>query len=206
MTVHHYYHIYADGDWKPALSEHLSAMKEGFPSQPLTDASVVGSPPSVMETYGSLPLDWDVYLFDDGWEQRTLRLIYEDVQNGLIEPDDQVLYAHTKGAANPSAINTAWRGCMTRHLVSGADKALALLAEGADTVGCHWLTPEEYPESVLTPYYGGNFWWATGAHLARLDAPSNDTRYHAETWLGSVVPHNPVSLATGWPGLACAHH
>lgn len=199
--IRHFYHLYADGDWRPALLEHLLAMET------ITDpvdavVGVVGSKTNRKEAIRCLPDSWWYEEHEDGYEQRTLELI----RQADIKPDDLVLYAHTKGAGNPSLLNTGWRRCMTKNLIRGWRTAVGHIFDGADTVGVHWLTPEQYPKQVQIPYYGGNFWWATGDHILQLPPPSYESRYHAEAWLGTVSPDNPVDLQPGWPGEGCAYH
>lgn len=198
--IEHYYHLYADGDWRPALSEHQEALR-GLPLGRVV-VGVVGAPEARREALSVLPDWWDIVEADEGWEQVTLDALFKD----LPRIKGPVLYAHSKGAANASDVNTAWRRCMTRSVVWHWPRALRALGRGHDTVGVHWLTPEEHPQAVQIPYYGGNFWWATADHLWRLPPPSHATRYHAEAWLGTVRPHNPLDLMPGWPGLGCAVH
>lgn len=202
--IHHFYHIYADGNWRAALEEHQRALSSLMEHNDVeVTVGIVGSQPNRQVVQNYLSRDWWKAEFDDGWEQQTLDLIFA---HGGIEADDLVLYAHSKGAANPSDVNTVWRRCMTQKLIIDWRTPLAELAAGHDTVGVHWLTPEEHPDTVQVPYYGGNFWWASAAHIRRLSAPTYETRYHAEAWLGSVRPDRPKDLQPGWPGAGCKDH
>lgn len=207
--IQHFYHLYADGDWEQPLEEHVRALRTVTVPLNIT-VGVVGQTAAVgRASEALLRLMPQGYRAVDvsgntGWEQDTLRLIRQALPS--MDPTDTVLYAHTKGAANPSGTNTAWRQCMTRKLVRGWRSAQQALRQGADTVGCHWLTPEKNPKVVEIPYYGGNFWWATPEHLKRLPDPSDETRYHAEAWLGTVVPGVPADFAPGWPGAGCVNH
>lgn len=206
--IRHFYHLYADGAWGQPLAEHVAAWRTVTAPKQLT-IGIVGSVHNVGLAGDTLPDLLDDYDAVDvsggcGWEQDTLRLIVQALPN--MYGGDLVLYAHTKGAANPSVTNTAWRGCMTRNLVRGWRSATQAVGNGADTVGCHWLTPQKHPRSVRVPYYGGNFWWATPEHLKRLPEPSDESRYHGEAWLGTVPPNNPADFAPGWPGAGCVNH
>lgn len=200
--IRHFYHLYADGLWLPPLLEHLVALRSLPPM--LTTVGVVGSPANRRKAIAWLDPSWQVEEFDDGHEQRTLDMLFASLM--LDEVDGPVLYAHTKGASDPSRLNVDWRRCMTQKLIACPTRALVLLGKGWDTVGCHWLTPEEYPRQVQIPFYGGNFWWASAAHLRRLPAPSHASRWHAESWLGTVRPSSPADLAPGWPGVPCRTH
>lgn len=201
MRIQHFYHVYADGNWQQAFEEHREALSHIRLPMDVT-VGIVGSIENRARVLGKMPSNWWPVHTVQGHEQHTLRLIHQNAHL-LTGP---VLYAHSKGSANPTEWSDAWRRCMTHHLITEADVALDRLAGGADTVGVHWLTPEEHPDHVQIPYYGGNFWWAMPKHLVRLPEPSNETRYHAEAWLGTVRPENPVDLQPGWPGAACLHH
>lgn len=196
--ISHYYHIFVDGNWRKPWSDHMKALK-GLPVDRFV-VGVVGSPLArrrfLREVGDVVPryVGWD-----EGYEQQTLRLIHEDLGN----ISGHVLYAHSKGAFHDTDVNMYWRRCMTRNLVNSHAYSYAL---DYDVVGCHWLTPEEYPEQVQIPYFGGNFWWSSVEHLGKLSPPSDETRYHAEAWLGTVRPDKVLDLAPGWPGLGCSQH
>lgn len=202
--VRHYYHLYADpaGRWRSILRRHLHAMDLSGLEWDLV-VGVVGPEEIVQEVALQLPLGTRIVCWPDGFEQRTLNLIHDDIQAGLEGP---VLYAHSKGAGFPQPYSNAWRHCMTR-IVRDAKVCLDLLAEGADAIGSHWLTAEEWPgRGIDPPFYGGNFWWTTSEHLRQLDRPSEGDRFGAERWLTSVMPKNPVNLVSGWPGGDCHKH
>lgn len=199
--IQHFYHLYADGEWEQPLAEHMEALAT-IPQRMQVTIGIVGSIENRAKVLAKTPSSWWPVHWTEGFEQQTLELIYLNAWSFT----GPVLYAHSKGAAYPTPVSDMWRGCMTRHLINDSSKVLAHLDAGADTVGVHWLTPEAYPDSVQIPYYGGNFWWSTAEHLRRLPPPSNETRYHAEAWLGTVRPDNPVDLEPGWPGAGCAHH
>lgn len=199
--IHHYYHLYADGDWQVPLKEHIEAIEK------ITDpiqvrVGIVGSPENMDAAASALPREgWDLCaIANQGWEQVTLNALFRE----LPEIDGPVLYAHTKGAANPSKVNDAWRRCMTHHNIIGWSRAVRYL-DYNDLVGCHWLTPQQYPEAVQIPFFGGNFWWATPEYLRTLPEPSMETRHHAEAWVGTGDPHI-AELVQGWPGLHCTSH
>jgi hypothetical protein len=140
-------------------------------------------------------------------ELPTLALLRE----WLPEKDDwYVLYLHAKGVRHPhSPITHAWRRCMTRHTVHNWRSCVADLDSGCDSVGAHWLTPQEYPERIrAASYWGGNFWWAKSSFLRTLpELPANATTraefYLAESWIGRG-PRLPVvrDYAPHWPDLA----
>lgn len=193
---HHFYHLYADGDWGRPLAEHLNALDRiGVPFR--VTCGVVGSAKNRAEAIGCLPGSWELVEFDDGFEDRTLNLIKERLS------DIPVLYAHTKGAGFPLEVSDAWRACMTRQVVGKWRTNLQALASH-DIVGAHWLTPEEWFE-VESPFFGGNYWWATAAHLRSLPPLEMRDRFSAERWIGTM-PARVLNLVAGWPGQTCQQH
>lgn len=129
-----------------------------------------------------------------GFEQVTLSTLQSDLVG---KKKSAVLNAHTKGAYNSTQFNAKWRRSMIRRVISDWARCLDRLID-ADIVGCHWLTPERFPESVVTPFFGGNFWWARSDYLNRLPPIRNRTRYDAEHWIGLGNP-KAWDLLPGWP-------
>lgn len=190
--IRHYYHVYADGDWRDAVTEHLAAL-EGLAAA--VTVGIVGSPQNrraVRQAFEVANVETWVEAAG-GWEQVTLGALRRD----LAHHDDPVLYAHTKGAAHRTRINDLWRRSMTALVVD--EQRADLLAEH-DAVGCHWLTPGDWPNLVDSPYFGGNFWWATAAYLRTLPPLAMTNRYDAEQWIGLGNPR-VADLLPGWPDL-----
>jgi len=123
-----------------------------------------------------------------------------------------VIYFHTKGATKPgNAFWDQWRDCMMKHCVWNWQQCVLDLEMGFDTAGVHYLVPEKYPGSVLSPFYGGNFWWAKSDYLLTLPpiAPSAVDRpsfYDAESWIGRG-PRRPNARCYGshWPNPTDCH-
>lgn len=199
----HFYHVWVDGAWTEPATEHAEALSSAGFTGHIT-VSLVGEPARraharhilgrLLARLPDSPVDWVEH--DRGHEQVTL----ETLRAWLAASNDDgpVLYAHTKGAYHHGHLNTAWRQSMTRHVVGEWRKCVGLLADGYDTVGCHWLTPDVYPHVVGSPFYGGNFWWATADYLRRLPSVGNATRFDAEGWIGLGDPH-AYDLLPGWP-------
>lgn len=124
-------------------------------------------------------------------ELRTLRLLEEWVPHN---PGWNVLYVHSKGATKPNEMNTRWRNCMMRNLVSNWRQCTEAL-KNFDSVGCHWQGPPLCPPTQHI--WAGNFWWATSDFLATLPSltetqrvklsgiDSLESRYEAEVWIGN---------------------
>jgi hypothetical protein len=202
LPIFHFYHAWADGGWEWPASEHVTAIREsGFKAEAIT-VGLVGSPERV-----TAARDWftEELAFAGpvsfvtapwGYEQVTLHA----VRSFAITRKDEaaVLYAHTKGAMNPTLLTRDWRREMTSHVVTRWDIGAALLCE-YDAVGCFWLTPEKYADRLVeAPFFGGNFWWARASYLARLPKPDDTTRYAAERWIGKGNP-KICDLRPGYP-------
>ena len=202
MKVHHFYHIYAAGAWAEPVREHASALSEAGFEGGLT-VGLIGPAEDrdraremVTMRFPVAGTEW--IEADEGFEQLTLTALKEFVQD--CKDEYAILYAHTKGALDNSSLNACWRRSMTRHVVGNWRKCVSLLENDSyDTVGCHWLMPEEH-DCITTPMYGGNFWWARSGYLRTLPPLSHDTRWRAEEWIGYGQP-KAYDLLPGWPSM-----
>jgi|SRR6185369_1105081 len=119
-------------------------------------------------------------------------------------PGWYVLYHHSKGISTPNQAD-GWRRRMEHYNVWQWRKCIAALDKGSDACGCHWLTPEQHPGTILTPMFGGNYWWCTSEYAATLPPlpePIWANRYEAESWIGRG-PKRPkiTDFYPGWPTL-----
>jgi hypothetical protein len=196
----HFYHIWADGHWKVPVHDHLKALRESqFPGS--VHVGIVGTPHNRddVKRYVSKFWSWETDFCaegDSGYEQVTISALRDYVHRDGTEP--YVLYAHTKGAFAESVARDNWREAMTEPLVRYWRLALAALTN-YDAVGLYWLTPEEFSDrNISTPFFGGNFWWATAAYLRTLPLAGNASRFDAEHWIGLGNP-KVLDLQPGWP-------
>jgi hypothetical protein len=200
MKPAHFYHLYCGGDWRRIASEHVAALSEAGFDGPCV-VTVLG--PDRHEGFWWCMENWpDAVLFPyqgDGFEQVTLGFLRDWAR---VQPEDRpVLYAHDKGSFHPSEQNDLWRREMTSGLLDEWQLNVEILQD-SDAVGLHWLTPEEFGwEGIISPFFGGNFWWANAGYLASLPAPQEATRFQAEAWIGLGDPQ-VVDLAPGWPPYA----
>jgi hypothetical protein len=136
----------------------------------------------------------------NAYEQATLTEMYKASQ----DEDAVYLYAHTKGASDPSLINQLWNRSMTFFNVVAWERCLQLL-EGVDAVGCHWITKEQFPHMADAnnpegfPYFGGTYWWAKSSHIKELGEPVRDNRWQAEHWIGKKPDTKVHDTNAGWP-------
>jgi hypothetical protein len=118
--------------------------------------------------------------------------------------DHYVLYHHIKGCSHPNEpAYAAWRKRMERAVVWGWRNCVADLDRGLDSAGAHWLTPEQFPNLVKSPFWGGTFFWSTAKFLLTLPPlppPTWANRFAAESWIGTG-PRRPnvKDYCPGWP-------
>lgn len=178
--LHHFYHIYADGEWREPVEEHLQALKtSGLGAEVGFTLSIglVGNDDNTALVRAYLnghSIRWtEIAWRQQGWEQVTLSVLARESHR----LEGFVFYAHTKGASTPSRFNTAWRQRMTYHTVACWREALLSL-ETHHAYGCHWM---KLQNSWL---FGGNFWWTRMCHLRLLPPPGKHSRWAAEGWIG----------------------
>jgi hypothetical protein len=136
-------------------------------------------------------------------EHPTLNYLVNWLQN---HRDWYVLYHHTKGAIHKGEIAyDVWRRRMQDVVVLNWRRSVQDLDNGMDSVGAHWLTPEQFGHLVKSPFWGGNFWWAKAEFLLTLPpmpvtANSRPEFYYAESWIG-LGPRRPKvkDYIPGWP-------
>ena len=184
--IHHFYHVYADGDWHFKLSDHIRALKTYGLYDNLESFNIgcVGSDENFNNVVSLLQENGIkctiVAHANTGWEQVTLNHLWLKAKT---HKNDIFLYCHTKGAANISELNETWRRGMTRKLVVEWERCVYALEQSYSTVGCHYYS--DNPDNP-NPFWGGNFWWATGAHINLLNVCGNTRRHEAESWIGTI--------------------
>lgn len=202
MSLYHWLHVYADGAWQLPVEEHITALLDSGLADELDGMFVgfVGIDRNIntVESYMRGRIGFTVVARrGEGWEQETMREMQKYADNA----DGKILYTHTKGAAaaliadEPHDLNAEWRRSMTADTVIRWRECVELL-ETHDAVGAH-IIPEEYGGE----YFGGNFWWANSSYLTTLPPIGEETRYHAENWIGTGTDPALFDLRPGWPGL-----
>lgn len=187
----HFYHLYADGEYLPAVERHVTALVDSGLQDELVKFHVcaVGSRENCVKALefvkdcGGRPSHAS---FGDGWEQFTLDRLVDHVR---VE-DGYTLYCHTKGAASRSDINEAWRESMTVFMVDRWREAVGYLTDH-DTVGTHLIIDHGM-------FWGGNFWWGSNDWLRTLPPLRYESRYEAEAWIGQGEGVR-YDMNPGWP-------
>lgn len=182
--IWHFYHIYADGDWKVPVETHLRALQQSGLAGRLDGLffGLVGSESrrdDVMEVMPGMV----VAQADTGWEQVTLEALDDFCQ---VE-DGKILYAHTKGAWNNTDLSKTWRESMTFDCVMRWQEAVNALDKN-DVAGPYWLKSAEPEHREHEFFFAGNFWWANASYIRTLPEIKNENRYQAEGWIGLGDP------------------
>lgn len=204
MYLRHYYHVYADGNWRHIVSEHLCSVRSSGLMAELQnlDIGIVGSVTNrchVVEFLNAaLSVPWRLCVeAESGWEQETQDCLYEDALNSN-EPF-LALYAHTKGSYSPSSLNEVWRKVMTRYTVWEWKQAVSRLNGKVGAAGCFWAPFHNGVDLGLlegTQYFAGTFWWVRSQAIAAIGRPTRNSRYDAETWIGLIrETHPPFEVA-----------
>ena len=180
----HFYHIFADGDWKRPLGLHLAALKESGLAECLDGFfyGLVGAEGRREQVKEILP-GFVAAEADIGWEQVTLEALQEFAE---IE-DGKVLYAHTKGAWNNTDLSKVWRESMTYDTVVRWQECVNAL-DTHDVAGPFWLKSDQPEHKEHDFFFAGNFWWANLSYVRTLPELKNETRFQAEGWIGLNDP------------------
>lgn len=202
IKIFHYYHIYANGSWFPAVNEHISAAKHSGLLKNLHEMKIgiVGDLEErliVKDWLLNNGVDYSIIAEEDiGWEQVTLNKLYEDSKS----IDGYVLYAHTKGSANRHiSSNTPWRRTMCYYNVIHWRNCVKELANN-DICGIYWMEMPEQPEHVDHKwFFAGTYWWANMKYIRELPPLLMNHRWNAEGWIGMSKKQIKVrDFAPGW--------
>lgn len=122
-------------------------------------------------------------------------------------PEWLVCFWHAKGVTHPwDQLNTLWRLCMEKCVIKNWQRCVCDINSGYDSVGAHWLTPEQYYGIVHQPFWGGQFFWAKASFLSELpELPNNpkcrDDWFLSERWIGTGRRPRVRDYAPHWPGI-----
>lgn len=212
MKISVFYHCKISGEGIPSNDTALEIMAQqmhALGESGLADAAseiqigVNGSPGDALLVSAFAPAK--VSLHVHGPEARTEIPTMNLIRGWLPGKHDwAVLYFHTKGVTHPGeASYDRWRERMQQACVWNWRRCVEDLRRGRDACGCHWLTPEQFPGAVTSPFFGGTFWWAKAEYLMQLPPlpePTWQNRYEAESWIGRRRPYPRVAdYIPGWP-------
>lgn len=196
----HYYHLSTGGPiWRLCVEEHLGFMERSGYDQEFMVNLHGPENEAARELLAASSFDPTIIELDEEFENVSMDMIRS---LAIERPERAYFYAHAKGSWHVAHINEEWRRSMELTLMMGWRDALRALESGeTDLVGCHWLTPEEFPALVSEgrgPFFGGGYWMGTGSYFASLDPCLRDDRYRAEQWSATGNPR-VWDLTPGWP-------
>jgi len=198
--IHHFYHIYADGQWQQPVEEHIRALKEsGLVHRCTMYVGIVGS-----DDNRQAVKDYFIAVGKKGGiiaEATTGRGQVTQIPKWEIaqHKDGFILNAHSKGASNPSDVNIRWRRSMIWHNVIQWRLAVEKLKDHG-TYGCHWIQPlvSGMPEHRQGNWmYAGTFFWCRAVIMRTWMRPPLNHRHEAEGWIGYKYAEEP------WPVWDC---
>lgn len=200
QPLHHWYHVYADGDYVTQVAEHFNVLRCYGLQDALATINVgfVGCSDHIEQAKGLvMELCSNVTVIAEspsGWEQETLVPMWEFAQHN----DGYASYAHTKGASRQDPIDSPWRRDMTWHNFVQWQHVVNLLDLGKSIVGCHWIAggPASNPANGTGGMFGGNFWWTRLDLLRQNVPPQMNSRYSAEHWIGQLSECIPITDET----------
>lgn len=204
MTViKHYYHIFCgvpetpSTKWPEIVEEHFEALRETglYDILDFIGVGIVGLPENRELVKAMLPDKVTVVAeADDGWEQTTLSAMD-------LSEEATILYAHTKGSAFPSVLQSRWRVSMLNCVVYDWERCVeAVTDEGLSAIGAFWR-PDPWR------HYAGTYWWSNTEYLRTLPPFIYDSRWEAEAWIGKGIgsfgdigPGHPATdkIERGW--------
>jgi hypothetical protein len=200
MKLHHFYHVYADGQCEQPIREHIKALKEYGLHDALTTFAIgiVGQPhkrQEVINCLNTLDIRYTICAeANEGWEQVTMIPMWQFSQTN----DGLMLYAHTKGSSNVSEVNERWRRSMTWHCVCQWKFAIEKL-QNHRSYSCHWIQPlVSMPEHRQGNFMAaGTFFWTHCSLMRTWMSPPLNHRFEAEGWIGYKYAEEP------WPVWDC---
>ena len=203
VKIYHFYHIYAS-NWRPAVEFHFDMLRNHGLLKRLNGIyiGIVGTASdrdAVIDYLNSIEIEYTIVdQARDGWEQVTLNKLHEFSQ----QHDGYVLYAHTKGAANPGYHQENWRMRMTYFNIVQWERATRKLKDH-DAVGCYWIdasnggVPGLGGPHVNQKWFAGTFWWSKLELIRNIPPPQMGSRWDAEVWIGKIPNINIFDLNDG---------
>lgn len=183
MTIKVIYHVCAINHWKTIVEDqinkiHYSGLYEScqavFCFVSGKDASKASQ---ILRESGKKFFIIATRPNDDTYERLALHGM---IEHNLVRRGDRVLYIHSKGVTKRKTrdINNVndWRNLMEYRLIKEWQHCVAKL-RNHDLVGTNY-------SQVPKPHFSGNFWWARGSYLLKLQIPIDSNDYFApEMWV-----------------------
>lgn len=137
---------------------------------------------------------------DKTYERFTL-LKMRDPNAHLIQPQDKLLYIHSKGVSREKDDNVFWwKNYMEYFLFTKADECLTLL-DTYDTVGVKWTHNASFQDYIVPDHYSGNFWWTKGSYFMTLPTEIGPRYTDPESYITQGKPkHYALDTHVHKPG------
>lgn len=142
------------------------------------------------KTGGNIDPKIDIVVYPDNKEETpTLKWIRDYAHQN---PDDYILYFHTKGISRMSQFTEDWRHYMEYFNIEKWRDCVQKLSDGYGACGVMFNTVNSVSTKSglplgIFPHFSGGMWWATGEHINSLNHSFLDegNRYYREFWIGS---------------------
>lgn len=124
----------------------------------------------------------EVVVYPDNAELRgTLRWVRDYARDN---PDDYILFFHTKGITHLTEACEDWRRYMEYFVIERWRDCVQKLDEGYDCCGVLWNRETIWGDY---PHFSGAFFWAKASYINTLNHEYIDSywRYMMEFWIGS---------------------
>lgn len=195
-------HIGCVGRWREIASEQIAQVKASGLAALLSCVHVGANGPGCKNLVPNESETWGLTVPIHFFTMEEALPHYEnDTINDLqklakqLDPNDYVLYLHTKGVTAKAPMQHNWRKYMMHHVVDHHELCIQLLNRGLNTVGANVRDPLNHKA-----HYSGNFWWATAGHLQSLEHIQDlRDRFKAEFWvLSKRTPNAHAALGRSW--------
>ena len=187
-----FYHVAVMAVWNKIVEEQMDALR----ANGLIDANMTVGIVSDSETNlycgGKNTKTINVGKVND-YEFPTLKLLWDHCRQN---PDDRVLYFHTKGASKNimNGPTGHWRAYLMEYMIGNWKRCLRDL-DNYDVTCVEWTEGSDlirFGSNLDIPgFSAGNFWWARADYINKLPDPMTlDTkcRWNAEGWIGLGNP------------------
>jgi hypothetical protein len=183
-NIHIFYHIAQLNNWRFIVQEQMHSM---LVSGLLHSADCLHVGVNGPEPISGMPEGTDlIYYRRELWaeETPTLKRLRDFCKDN---PNQKVLYIHSKGVTRGTASVNSWRLYMEYYCVHRWKDCVADL-DTHDCVSCLWKTPKNPTDAP--PHFSGNIWWSKSSYLNTLNHQMLESghRYDREFWVGSGLP------------------
>lgn len=181
--LHIVYHCFCKNNWKSIVNEHF-----GYIKNTLVHCTAIGTKKQITDLL-QIAATHDITLELEAHEDPK---IYEHAAMAIVEklarsnPDDFVLYFHTKGAGRPVEVSDNWRKFMNENFIANYQKHFKKLIksrkEATGVLYCRKEKDRDF-EGLTTQFFAGNFWIASNEYLNRLPEYESIRKIYPDSWL-----------------------